>query len=156
DAEEWRALAEAVMAGTQESQRKKETVSRRCFAVVCSSNINRSIMAQKVLEENAIRVRSYGAAREVRLPGKDAKTPKSFAFGTPYLEIHDELKREDAALFQRNSVLSLLARDAVTKRSPERWQDAKGKEVSNFDIVVCFETRVFDLVVEGIPSCRWM
>lgn len=88
-------------------------------------------------------------SREVKLPGKDSKSPQSFAFGTPYLEIHDHLAGIDEDLFRRNSVLGLLARDAATKRAPERWQALRGDEVASFDVVVCFESRVFDLVVEG-------
>lgn len=63
--------------------------------------------------------------------------------------MHDTLAGLDEALFRRNSVLGLLARDAATKRAPERWQALTGQEVASFDIVVCFESRVFDLVVEG-------
>lgn len=73
----------------------------------------------------------------------------SFEFGTPYVEIRDILASENEALFRRNSVLGLLERDAVTKRAPERWQALVGEEVASFDVVVCFESRVFDLVVEG-------
>lgn len=40
-------------------------LSRRNFAVVCSSNVNRSIMAQRLLERNDFRVRSYGTGRWV-------------------------------------------------------------------------------------------
>lgn len=87
--------------------------------------------------------------REVRLPGKDSKSPQSFPFGTPYVEIRDFLARQNEALFRRNSVLGLLERNATTKRAPERWQSLDGKDVASFDVVVCFESRVFDLVVEG-------
>lgn len=37
--------------------------SKRSFAVVCSSNINRSIMAQKLLEKHDMRAKSYGTGR---------------------------------------------------------------------------------------------
>lgn len=87
--------------------------------------------------------------REVKLPGKDSNSPQSFAFGTPYVEIRDFLARQNEALFRRNSVLGLLERDAATKRAPERWQSLDSEDVASFDVVVCFESRVFDLVVEG-------
>ncbi|CAM9733408.1 unnamed protein product [Discosporangium mesarthrocarpum] len=150
--EDWRAIAEKVRAGGQQAETQRDGTSRLSFAVVCSSNINRSIMAQKVLQENNMRVKSYGTGREVRLPGKDARNPKSFAFGTPYLQIYDELEQLDAALFERNSVLSLLRRDAATKVAPERWQDVRGVQIAEFDTVVCFETRVFDQVVEDLQG----
>lgn len=95
-------------------------------------------------------VRCYSCVdREVKLPGKDSRSPQSFAFGTPYVEIRDILASQDEELFRRNSVLGLLERDAATKKAPERWQALKGDEVASFDVVVCFESRVFDLVVEG-------
>lgn len=87
--------------------------------------------------------------REVKLPGKDYKSPQSFPFGTPYVEIRDFLANQNEELFRRNSVLGLLERDATTKRAPERWQALDSEEVASFDVVVCFESRVFDLVVEG-------
>lgn len=92
---------------------------------------------------------SWDINSQVKLPGKNSKSPQAFAFGTPYLEIYDSLVRLDEALFRRNSVLGLLQRDAVTKRAPEKWQALEGEEVASFDVVVCFESRVFDLVVEG-------
>lgn len=85
----------------------------------------------------------------MKLPGKDSKSPQSFPFGTPYVEIRDFLARQNEALFRRNSVLGLLERDAATKRAPERWQSLDSEDVASFDVVVCFESRVFDLVVEG-------
>lgn len=94
---------------------------------------------------------SWDINSQVKLPGKNSKSPQAFAFGTPYLEIYDSLVRLDEALFRRNSVLGLLQRDAVTKRAPEKWQALEGEEVASFDVVVCFESRVFDLVVEGTP-----
>lgn len=90
--------------------------------------------------------------REVKLPGKDYKSPQSFPFGTPYVEIRDFLADQNEELFRRNSVLGLLERDATTKRAPERWQALDSEEVASFDVVVCFESRVFDLVVEGTFS----
>lgn len=85
----------------------------------------------------------------MKLPGKDYKSPQSFPFGTPYVEIRDFLANQNEELFRRNSVLGLLERDAATKRAPERWQALDSEEVASFDVVVCFESRVFDLVVEG-------
>lgn len=92
----------------------------------------------------------------MKLPGKDSRTPQSFPFGTPYVKIRDYLAGQNEALFRRNSVLGLLERDAATKRAPERWQALASEDVASFDVVVCFESRVFDLVVEGttfFPCC---
>ncbi|CAB1101574.1 unnamed protein product [Ectocarpus sp. CCAP 1310/34] len=109
-------------------------------------------MAEILLKEHDMRAQSFGTGREVRLPGKDSKSPQSFPFGTPYVEIRDFLARQNEALFRRNSVLGLLERNATTKRAPERWQSLDGGHVASFDVVVCFESRVFDLVVEDLQQ----
>ncbi|CAM9357044.1 unnamed protein product [Ectocarpus fasciculatus] len=159
--EGWRATANAILSagvkdedGGGSSNNKGENTgsSRKSFAVVCSSNVNRSIMAEILLKEHDMRAQSYGTGREVRLPGKDSKSPQSFPFGTPYVEIRDFLARQNEALFRRNSVLGLLERNATTKRAPERWQSLDGEHVASFDVVVCFESRVFDLVVEDLQQ----
>ena len=59
--EEWRKVAEGILAGGP--VRVGKGTSKRSFAVVCSSNINRSIMAQKLLEKNDMRAKSYGTGR---------------------------------------------------------------------------------------------
>ncbi|CAN0417414.1 unnamed protein product, partial [Hapterophycus canaliculatus] len=40
--------------------------SRKNYAVVCSSNVNRSIMAELILRKHKMRVQSYGTGRCVR------------------------------------------------------------------------------------------
>lgn len=57
----WRAAASAILEGGPITVGKG--LSKRSFAVVCSSNVNRSIMAQKLLEENDMRAKSYGTGR---------------------------------------------------------------------------------------------
>lgn len=59
--EGWRFIAQKILANGPISVGKG--TSRRSFAVVCSSNINRSIMAQKLLEKHDMRARSYGTGR---------------------------------------------------------------------------------------------
>lgn len=59
--EGWRQAANAILAGGPIAVGKG--TSRRHFAVVCSSNVNRSIMAQKLLETNDMRAKSYGTGR---------------------------------------------------------------------------------------------
>lgn len=95
-------------------------------------------------------------ARDVRLPGKDLGTPEVYAFGTPYLHIYDSLRAKDEEFFRRNNLLGLVARNATIKTAPERFQDIPGQAVANFDLVLCFDSRVFYLVVEGTLSrtCR--
>lgn len=89
------------------------------------------------------------ASRDVRLPGKDHNSPEIFAFGTPYLDIYDTLRGKDEDFFRRNNLLGLVARNASIKPAPQRFQDIGGAEVAGFDVVLCFDSRVFYLVVEG-------
>lgn len=85
----------------------------------------------------------------MKLPAKDPKSPKCFPFGTRYVDIIEALANEDEGHYRRNSVLGLLERNAGIKLAPERWQDLPDAVVSSFDIVLCFEKRIFDLVLEG-------
>ncbi|CAN0551644.1 unnamed protein product [Ectocarpus sp. 12 AP-2014] len=110
------------------------------------------MMAHKLLKEHNFQVESYGTGREVRLPGKDIASPEVFPFGTPYRDIFDKLKAKDEALFSQNNLLPLVARNAMVKAAPQRFQEIEGPDLADFDVVLCFETRVFYLVVEGTCS----
>lgn len=85
----------------------------------------------------------------MRLPGKDINSPEVFAFGTPYRYILDSLKSKDEEFFRKNKLLGLVARNAEIKTAPQRFQEIEGSEVAEFDVVLCFDSRVFYLVVEG-------
>ncbi len=52
--------------------------------------------------------------------------------------------------FTRNGVLSMLERDIKTKKAPERWQLVSLNECLEMDVLICFEERIFDIVVEDI------
>jgi hypothetical protein len=60
--------------------------------------------------------------------------------------IHKELHRINQTAYARNGMLAMLQRDATVKPAPERFQNVGLK----FDIVVTFEKRVFDTVVEEL------
>ena len=49
--------------------------------------------------------------------------------------------------FKSKNLISMMSRNAQLKRAPERWQDHR--DVHEFDVVLCLEERVFDLVVDG-------
>lgn len=50
-------------------------------AVVCSSNMNRSMEAHHVLLKKNYDVRSYGTGEKIKIPGKSIKEPNCYAFG---------------------------------------------------------------------------
>ncbi len=47
--------------------------------------------------------------------------------------------------YRQNGILNLVERNAKIKTAPERWQDQQNV----FDVVITFEEKVFDIVVEG-------
>lgn len=50
--------------------------------------------------------------------------------------------------YKRNGILQMLKRNLNVKLAPQRWQDNGGDGV--FDVVMTFEEKVFDSVLEGI------
>mmetsp|Transcript_17953 Transcript_17953/g.23211 ORF Transcript_17953/g.23211 Transcript_17953/m.23211 type:complete len:228 (-) Transcript_17953:126-809(-) len=131
------------------SYRQKSKLS---FGVVCSSNINRSMEAHVVLGNAGLQVESYGTGTQVRLPGRTAMEPRIFKFGTPYEEMYQSMTatQEDGAYFVKNGVLQLCQRGAAVKRAPQRWQDVPSEDVSKHAVVIAFEERIFDAVIEDL------
>ncbi|KAM0882212.1 hypothetical protein ACQ4PT_032488 [Festuca glaucescens] len=120
------------------------------FAMVCSSNMNRSMEAHAVLGRAALDVESYGTGSQVKLPGPSMHEPNVYDFGTPYGGIYEDLRRKDPDLYKRNGLLPMLKRNIGVKLAPQRWQDNAGDGV--FDMILTFEERVFDLVVEDMNN----
>lgn len=50
--------------------------------------------------------------------------------------------------YEKNGILDMLRRNIGIKTRPERWQDDR----RHFNLVVCFEQRIFDIVLEGIAT----
>jgi len=124
--------------------------SRYRYAMVCSSNINRSLEAHVVLKNTDFNVSSFGCGSQVRLPGP--KGARCFDFGTPYTSIVDTLEDEAQSFYTRLGVLDLARRASATKLAPERWQDLPTAELSRLNVVICFESRLFEIVVADVLS----
>lgn len=90
----------------------------------------------------------------VRLPSKEARNPRCFDFGTPYAKMRKDLAMEDEAFYRGNRVLDLLKRNEAIKAAPQQWQRLSDADVASFDVVVCFEDRVFKKVLEGTCGRR--
>ena len=119
------------------------------FAMVCAANMNRSMEAHKVALHAGLDVQSYGAGSRVKLPGASRDNPNVFEFGrVTYQEIYDKLMAEDPKLYTRNGLKDMLERNVAIKPAPQRWQDSE----VDVDVVVCFEERVFDLVMEDLRA----
>ncbi|KAE8652487.1 RNA polymerase II subunit A C-terminal domain phosphatase SSU72 [Cucumis sativus] len=120
------------------------------YAMVCSSNQNRSMEAHSILKSKGFNVSSYGTGAHVKLPGPSLREPNVYDFGTPYKHMFDDLRRKDPELYKRNGILPMLKRNAAVKTAPQRWQDNAAD--GSFDVVFTFEEKVFDMVIEDLNT----
>ena len=118
------------------------------IAVVCSSNMNRSMEAHAFLSKKGYNVDSYGTGDKVKLPGPTADKPNVYEFGTTYEEIYTDLTRRDKVLYTQNGILNMLDRNRRIKKGPQRLQDTNNK----YDIIFTAEERVYDQVLEHFCS----
>lgn len=118
--------------------------------MVCSSNQNRSMESHCLLKRQGFDVSSYGTGAHVKLPGPSIREPNVYEFGTPYKHMFEELRRKDPELYKRNGILPMLKRNASVKLAPQRWQDNAAD--GSFDVVITFEEKVFDMVVEDLHN----
>ncbi|KAI6691857.1 hypothetical protein NL676_019567 [Syzygium grande] len=123
---------------------------RSRYAMVCSSNQNRSMEAHALLKREGFDVSSYGTGSHVKLPGPSLREPNVYDFGTPYKHMFDELRRKDPDLYKRNGILPMLKRNMSVKLAPQRWQD--NSPDGPFDVVITFEEKVFDMVLEDLNN----
>jgi len=118
-------------------------------AVVCSSNMNRSMEAHSQLKKKGYDIESYGTGDRVKIPGKSAKEPNVYPFGTTYQEIHTDLTQKDKKMYTENGMLHILSRNIRIKERPEKFQEVKDKE---FHLILTCEERVYDAVVDHFAS----
>ena len=97
------------------------------------------------------RVYSYGASDAVRLPGRMGPVP--FEFGVSYSHILSSMGAgwHNAQWLIDVGLMPMLQRNAAVKSAPESWfshlTDAAAREI---DFVLCFDVRVFDVVVADL------
>uniref|UniRef100_A0A1D1YY61 RNA polymerase II subunit A C-terminal domain phosphatase SSU72 n=1 Tax=Anthurium amnicola TaxID=1678845 RepID=A0A1D1YY61_9ARAE len=120
------------------------------YAMVCSSNQNRSMEAHSLMKRQGFDVSSYGTGAHVKLPGPSLREPNIYDFGTPYKHMYDELRRKDPDLYKRNGILPMLKRNSTIKLAPQRWQDNVSD--GSFDVVLSFEEKVFDMVLDDLHN----
>ncbi|XP_019873840.1 RNA polymerase II subunit A C-terminal domain phosphatase SSU72-like [Aethina tumida] len=118
------------------------------IAVICSSNMNRSMEAHSYLAKKEFNVKSYGTGDKVKLPGASADKPNVYDFGTPYNDIYQDLRKKNAGLYTENGILHILDRNRRIKKHPERFQETE--EV--FDLLITCEERVYDQVLEHMDT----
>eukprot|EP00052_Salpingoeca_macrocollata_P016022 m.128375 g.128375 ORF g.128375 m.128375 type:complete len:211 (+) comp19893_c0_seq4:1823-2455(+) len=121
--------------------------ARLRFAVVCSSNQNRSMEGHLQLSKQGFNINSYGTGQCVKLPGPTADRPNIYEFGAEtYAEMYDDLLRKDRLLYDQNGLLEMLDRNKKIKPKPERFPGCSRK----FDVILTVEGRVFDQVVQAL------
>jgi len=118
------------------------------LAVICSSNMNRSMEAHNFLSKKGYAVQSFGTGDKVKLPGTAPDRPNIYEFGTPYEYIYQDLRQKDRDLYTRNGLLHMLDRNRRIKPSPERFQASPDQ----FNIIITCEERVYDQVIESIEG----
>lgn len=118
------------------------------IAVICSSNMNRSMEAHGFLAKKGYKVRSFGTGDRVKLPGTAIDKPNVYEFGTPYDTIYNDLIAKDKQYYTNNGLLHMLDRNRRIKKCPERFQDCE----EEFDIIVTVEERVYDQVLEHMAT----
>ncbi|XP_058400522.1 RNA polymerase II subunit A C-terminal domain phosphatase SSU72 like protein 3-like [Diceros bicornis minor] len=115
-------------------------------AVVCMSNMNRSMEAHGILRKNGFRVRSFGTGSRVRLPGSAPNLPVVYDFSTTYKQMYNDLLRKDRQRYTKNGILHILGRNERIKPRPERFQECSDA----FDVIFTCGESVYDRVVEDL------
>ncbi|KAG0469444.1 hypothetical protein HPP92_015530 [Vanilla planifolia] len=64
--------------------------------------------------------------------------------------MYDDLRRKDPDLYKRNGILPMLKRNCTVKTAPQRWQENSSD--GHFDVVMTFEEKVFDMVIEDLNN----
>lgn len=94
-------------------------------------------------------VKSFGVGQHVKLPGPSQDKPNTYAFGTTYEYMFNDLKAKDPDLYERNGLLNMLQRNMAVKRAPDRWQENR-KDV--FDVIITYADRVMEKLIEDMKS----
>lgn len=118
------------------------------FAVVCASNMNRSMEGHAFLEKKGYDVKSYGTGDKVKLPGARPDQPNVYEFGTSYDFIYQDLYKKDKLLYTQNGLLHMLDRNRRIKPNPEPFLTTK----EQFDVVITCEERVYDKALESLEG----
>ncbi|XP_059785479.1 RNA polymerase II subunit A C-terminal domain phosphatase SSU72 like protein 3-like [Balaenoptera ricei] len=112
-------------------------------AVVCMSNMNRSMEALSILMKKGFSIRSFGMGSLVRFPRLAPKEPVAYDFSTSYKMMHKDFSCKDRKYYKGNGVLHILGRNERIKPHPERFQECRDP----FNVIFTCAENVYDRVV---------
>ncbi|XP_068412050.1 RNA polymerase II subunit A C-terminal domain phosphatase SSU72 like protein 3-like [Eschrichtius robustus] len=112
-------------------------------AVVCMSNLNRSMEALSILRKKGFSIRSFGMGSLVRFPRLAPKEPVAYDFSTSYKMMCKDLSCKDRKYYKGNGVLHILGRNERIKPHLERFQECRDP----FDVIFTCAENVYDRVV---------
>ena len=115
-------------------------------AVVCMSNMSRSMEAHSILKKKGFNVRSFGVGSRVTLPGLAPNLPVVYDFSTTYEQMRKDLLCKNRMHYRSNGVLQILGRNERIKPGPERFQECRDP----FDAVFTCTERVYKVVVKDL------
>lgn len=104
------------------------------YAMVCSSNQNRSMEAHFLLKRQGFDVSSYGTGAHVKLPGPSLREPNVYDFGTPYKHMIEDLRRKDPDLYPLLSFCfsSTLLLSLLKNQTRNSWACFQWKKLQSF------------------------
>ena len=115
-------------------------------AVVCMSNMNRSMEAHSILKKKGFNVRSFGVGSHVTLPGLAPNLPVVYDFSTTYEQMCKDLLCKNRMHHKSNGVLQILGRNERIKSGPEIFQECRDP----FDAIFTCTERVYKVVVKDL------
>ncbi|XP_037960731.1 RNA polymerase II subunit A C-terminal domain phosphatase SSU72-like [Teleopsis dalmanni] len=124
------------------------SATKLSIAVVCAANMNRSMEAHNFLANKGFRVKSYGIAERIKLPGLSIDKPNIYRFGTSYNDIYMDLVVKNEFFYREKGLLHMLERNRRIKKYPQRFQECD----EQFDVIVTVEERVYDELLEFMSS----
>ncbi|XBW36702.1 hypothetical protein QEN19_002277 [Hanseniaspora menglaensis] len=121
---------------------------------VCSSNMNRSMEAHRVLEQAGYKVVSFGTGNAVKIPGLTKEQPNVFAFGTPYTEMLKALEEQESTIspekrnYAKQGLYEMLNRNIKLKEAPENWQSQETSKLLHNEVIISCDEKCYELILE--------
>lgn len=123
------------------------------FAVVCACNMNRSMAAHIRLSDAGYHVSSYGVARTVKLRSKTGT--RAYTWDQEYSIMLKDMvstSSQETEWAKKRGLVDLLQRNIKVKSKPERWQSLSTEFVAQQSIIITYQDRVFEMLMDDVES----